>query len=48
MGDNRDVSYDSRQPKHGPVYLSAESGKPPVHYLVAGAPSYSQNNSLIA
>jgi signal peptidase I len=37
MGDNRDVSYDSRQPEHGPVYLSAESGKPlyiiwsPVH-----------------
>jgi signal peptidase I len=28
MGDNRDVSYDSRQPKHGPIYLSAESGKP--------------------
>jgi signal peptidase I len=28
MGDNRDVSYDSRQPKHGPVYLSTESGKP--------------------
>jgi len=28
MGDNRDVSYDSRQPQHGPIYLSAESGKP--------------------
>ena len=28
MGDNRDVSYDSRQPEHGPIYLSAESGKP--------------------
>lgn len=28
LGDNRDVSYDSRQPKHGPIHLSAESGKP--------------------
>src|SRR5262249_16406831 len=28
MGDNRDVSYDSRQPEHGPIFLSAESGKP--------------------
>lgn len=28
MGDNRDVSYDSRQPEHGPVSLGAESGKP--------------------
>ncbi|HKU25139.1 MAG TPA: signal peptidase I [Candidatus Sulfotelmatobacter sp.] len=27
MGDNRDVSYDSRQPQHGPIYLSSESGK---------------------
>ena len=27
MGDNRDVSYDSRQPKHGPIYLDAESGR---------------------
>ena len=37
MGDNRDVSYDSRQPEFGQVYLSAESGKPlyivwsPIH-----------------
>ncbi|PYY04526.1 MAG: hypothetical protein DMG64_04700 [Acidobacteria bacterium] len=28
MADNRDVSYHSRQPKHGPVSLSTESGKP--------------------
>jgi signal peptidase I len=28
MGDNRDVSYDSRQPKHGPIYFTPESGKP--------------------
>ncbi|HET9743640.1 MAG TPA: signal peptidase I [Terriglobales bacterium] len=28
MGDNRDVSYDSRQPQHGPISLSPESGKP--------------------
>jgi signal peptidase I len=43
MGDNRDVSYDSRQPKHGPIYLSAESGKPlyivwsPIHRRIGGA-----------
>src|SRR6185437_1394900 len=28
MGDNRDVSYDSRQPEHGPVQLGQTSGKP--------------------
>lgn len=28
MGDNRDVSYDSRQPQHGPISLSSGSGKP--------------------
>lgn len=28
MGDNRDVSYDSRQPEHGPVVLGKQSGKP--------------------
>jgi len=28
MGDNRDVSYDSRQPQHGPISLSPGSGKP--------------------
>lgn len=28
MGDNRDVSYDSRQPEHGPVSLGGQSGKP--------------------
>jgi signal peptidase I len=28
MGDNRDVSFDSRQPQFGPVYVSELIGKP--------------------
>ena len=28
MGDNRDVSFDSRQPAHGPISLNSQSGRP--------------------
>ena len=28
MGDNRDLSYDSRHPEHGPVYVTDLAGKP--------------------